>query len=320
MDTSGIRLPDVAREAGVSASTVSRVLGGRGRVAEATAERVRDAVLRLGYARSTLLPETSARLIAIAVPQEASGWQVEAACALTNAVAASGHIPVRGAVAGAAAIWLGFDAPEIPDGYPGPIVRLTSGTRGVPGGVIVAFGAGLHSALAHLAALGHRRIGLIRPAGVFGDACEAAFRAAHPSSAHLAPGDLSRWIAVAPDDETAGGRSMNRLLDSTCTVVVCGTDRQLFGALDGVRSLKLAAPRDVSLLGIGDDPRMQFTQPAATMVRVDPELLAGVLLDAALASIDGAPAAADGDTRAAPAEVPAELIVRASTGPARGSR
>lgn len=128
----------------------------------------------------------------------------------------------------------------------------------------------------------------------------------------MAPGHLARWIVPTPDDEAATGRSMSRLLDSTCTAVVCGTDRQLFGALDGVRNLKLSAPRDVSLVGIGDDPRMPFTAPAATTVRFDPLPLAGQLCDAALASLG----------RGWPhlSELSAELIVRASTGPARGTR
>lgn len=127
MDNSGVRLPDLARAAGVSVATVSRVLGGRGHVAESTAAKVRDAVERLGYARSTLLDRASARLIAIASPPEPAGWQLETARALTNAVAAAGHVPLLGSAGDAAcAVWLGFDEPELPRGYPAPVVRLVA--------------------------------------------------------------------------------------------------------------------------------------------------------------------------------------------------
>lgn len=44
-----ITIHDVAREAGVSAMTVSNVLNGRGRVAPTTADNIREVVRRLGY-------------------------------------------------------------------------------------------------------------------------------------------------------------------------------------------------------------------------------------------------------------------------------
>ena len=63
---------DVARAAGVSQATVSLVLGDkwRGRVSEATAERVRDAARELGYrpnlaARNLRLGRTSTALLVV---------------------------------------------------------------------------------------------------------------------------------------------------------------------------------------------------------------------------------------------------------------
>lgn len=44
-----VTIKDVAREAGVSAMTVSNVLNGRGRVSDATAQRIREVVERFGY-------------------------------------------------------------------------------------------------------------------------------------------------------------------------------------------------------------------------------------------------------------------------------
>ena len=56
---SGVKISDVARLAGVSAMTVSRVVNGRGAVSEETRERVAEAVRRLGYA-----PNVAARKLA----------------------------------------------------------------------------------------------------------------------------------------------------------------------------------------------------------------------------------------------------------------
>src|SRR5690606_26220424 len=56
-----VTIKDVAREAGVSAMSVSNVLNGRGRVSEATAESIRDVVERLGYR-----PSAAARRLRLA--------------------------------------------------------------------------------------------------------------------------------------------------------------------------------------------------------------------------------------------------------------
>jgi LacI family transcriptional regulator len=52
--TAKTTIRDVAKEAGVSISMVSRALSGRGYVAKATAERIREVVSRLGYYPSPL--------------------------------------------------------------------------------------------------------------------------------------------------------------------------------------------------------------------------------------------------------------------------
>jgi LacI family transcriptional regulator len=44
-----VTIKDVAREAGVSAMSVSNVLNGRGRISDATAKHIREVVVRLGY-------------------------------------------------------------------------------------------------------------------------------------------------------------------------------------------------------------------------------------------------------------------------------
>ena len=50
-----VTLDEVAARAGVSLATVSRVLGRRGAVADATRTKVLEAMSELGYSRSTLL-------------------------------------------------------------------------------------------------------------------------------------------------------------------------------------------------------------------------------------------------------------------------
>jgi len=73
-----VRLVDVAREAGLSKTTVSAALNGTGRMSDAVRERARDAARRLGYrpnATARLLRAGHARLIGYAVGEFAgSQW------------------------------------------------------------------------------------------------------------------------------------------------------------------------------------------------------------------------------------------------------
>src|SRR5699024_8730095 len=72
-----VTVEDIAQRAGVSLSTVSRVLNERGPVAEATARRVRAAMDDLGYTRSTLLRRTEHPLIAVCAPARPEHWQLD---------------------------------------------------------------------------------------------------------------------------------------------------------------------------------------------------------------------------------------------------
>src|SRR4051794_30152400 len=66
------RLADVARQAGVSEATVSRVLNNRPGVAADKRQAVRRALERAGYERATLLREDRARLVGLVLPELAN--------------------------------------------------------------------------------------------------------------------------------------------------------------------------------------------------------------------------------------------------------
>ena len=63
------RLTEVARKAGVSEATVSRVLNGRSGVSEATRASVLTALDVLGYERPTKLRGERARLVGLVLPE-----------------------------------------------------------------------------------------------------------------------------------------------------------------------------------------------------------------------------------------------------------
>src|SRR5882757_8889380 len=63
------RLSEVARKAGVSEATVSRVLNGRAGVSESTRTAVLTALDVLGYERPTKLRGDRARLVGLVLPE-----------------------------------------------------------------------------------------------------------------------------------------------------------------------------------------------------------------------------------------------------------
>ena len=62
------KLADVAKQAGVSEATVSRVLNGRAGVSDATRSAVLTALDVLGYERPTKLRGDRARLVGLVLP------------------------------------------------------------------------------------------------------------------------------------------------------------------------------------------------------------------------------------------------------------
>ena len=72
-----ITIADVAARAGVSKTTVSRVLNGKGELDGATASRVRDVIAELGYvpsARAVTLARGRTRIVGMLVPSLTWPW------------------------------------------------------------------------------------------------------------------------------------------------------------------------------------------------------------------------------------------------------
>ncbi|MET7401811.1 substrate-binding domain-containing protein, partial [Dactylosporangium sp. NPDC005572] len=164
--------------------------------------------------------------------------------------------------------------------------------------------AGARSVVTHLIGLGHRRVAAVA----------GAADAAPPHS----------WLAVVPEphrvrlvgaaDEAAGWRAAHELLDGAepPTAVVCGDDRLAAGVLRAAHERGLRVPRDLSVAGFDTAGLGALTRPELTVVRHRWADLghraAAVLLDL-LGGAPGVPARI---------ELPADLVIRGSTGPAKG--
>jgi len=171
--------------------------------------------------------------------------------------------------------------------------------------------AAAEQALAHLASLGHERIGLIL--GPEGHVPSARKLGAYVRHTRTAPDDQS-WrelVSHVPFSMEGGGAAMTRLLARGATGFVCASDALALGAIRTAKRRGLGVPEDISVIGFDDSAYMPVVEAPLTTIRQPVRAIGAAavkLLDAQINSL------------ALPGEellLEPELIVRGSTGPCR---
>lgn len=327
---------DVAQAAGVSQATVSLVLGDkwRGRVAEATAERVREAARELGYrpnlaARNLRLGRT--RTILLVVPALTTEFFAGVYTGAARVAAEHGFGvvlypspegvgPARdpfasapAALDGVIASSMAADALTAIRGDQLPLVMLDSDPAGSLGAATVNLDIadGTRQVADHLLNLGHRRflhLAADIPSWTFEvRARELAERvgAVPGTSLRTAHTPMSIEGALAATEaalDTSGPHP---------TAVVCDDDKLAAGAYKALRRRGLRVPDDVSVTGVDDIALAAALDPELTTVRLDAELFGERGMQALLAVMEGrTPEAGD---------IPVELVARGSTAPPSSS-
>jgi DNA-binding LacI/PurR family transcriptional regulator len=333
-------MQDIAKAAGVSQSTVSRVLNDTPTsvpIAADTRERVQEVAKRLGYrpnplarglrgARTMLLgvivreitdPFFSMAIEALSTEALARGYNVVLGSAHSKADEAIALKAVLETRHCDAILLLGDmrDEPKFLDDLRAsqtPVIALWHGTEleGVPT-VNIDNRAGMVAAVDHLLDKGHERIAFIggRPLGDIRERRTAFYE-------HLE----EKGIAVPEEyvqnviNEPAGGDAAYRnlvALDTPPTAVVCSTDHLATGVLHAAAELGIVVPRDLSVVGFDDIPMASFTVPSLTTVHMP---VAEMTALAARLAMDEPE---DGQSGAAKSfVVTPTLVVRESTGEA----
>ena len=304
-------MKDVASRAGVALKTVSRVVNGESSVTPETAKRVLGAIEDLGFRRNE-----SARLLrtgrTATLGYIADTWTDPEHAAvyrgLEHVARAGGYLLYTGSTDGdperEEQLALAMCARRV-DGL---IISPTPGSHDylvseIEAGVATVFvlrppefgradavlpdeRGGACLAIAHLAALGHRKIGFLgKPAGHRSSTLRSGYAKAM-AAAGLAVDPA--WLTL---DATA-------LVHADVTAVLCADQERTRSA---VRTL---GPRDVAVVGFGDFELADLLAPPVTVVSYDPELIgrtAGELLLRRLAGEQAPPCRL---------EVPVRLIVR----------
>ncbi len=333
------RIQDVARAAGVHASTVSRVLNPatRGLVSQAVAERIDSLARKLDYspdpAASGLRTRRSAT-IGVLIPDIANpvfplilrGIEATLADAgYTAIIANTDNDAARACAALERLAARRIDGVIIATatrrdalveqcrslGLPAVLVN-----RGADGGkvsaVIIDDRAGIALAVEHLLALGHRAIGHVAGPGNIstGQGRRAGFLAALKAQGLPPPP-----IAVADNYSIAAGeRACAQLLGMRRRVgaIVAANDLLALGCYDELRRRGRACPRDISVTGFNDMAFADRFDPPLTSVRIPHRLMGEEAARLLLAQIAN-PRASIQQIKLQP-----ELVVRGSTAaPAR---
>ncbi|MFI5660874.1 LacI family DNA-binding transcriptional regulator [Streptomyces sp. NPDC051684] len=305
---------DVARQAGVSASTVSNVLHKHPYVTEDKRRRVEAAIEALGYAPSLVsrqLRAGRAQVLALAVPDITSPYFAHLAhvviteahrraitlfidetggSAEQEATIARGY-PSRG-VTGVLFCPVAMDPAEL-ERLKSDVPTVLLGEH-VPGGsfdhIAIDSRRSAVEATEHLLALGRRRLafagaGLGRRAGPAYERLEGVRDALRSAGLELAD-ELA--FEVGGHSREEGYRVARVLVERAADfdALVCAADLLAVGASAAFREAGVTVPGDVALLGWDDAPEVRFTAPPLTSIAHDMEGLAARGIDAILARQD----------------------------------
>lgn len=333
---SKVKAVDVAARAGVSTATVSLVVNGKadGRVAPATAERVRRAVAELGYtvnASARGLVTGRRQCIGLVASDVTNPFISTVAAGVADALGEEHQLVL--AVTGAGRpgpdldriLAFGVDgllldlplAAEVHARDPRcPVVVLDDApSRSVASTVSFDVGDAARALATHLVQLGHRRIAYldaIRPLATF-----RSRRSALTSRLRRLAGGGALLAARSAIDVEAARAAVREHWPAWradgVTALVTAADVQAYGALAAFADLGVDVPGEVSLASFDGLPYAAITKPALTTVTLPAFELGrhGALLLAALIA---------GDDQAASIELPAQLDIRASTAAARPAR
>lgn len=286
-------IQDVAKAAGVSTATVSRVLSAPERVAEATRARVMEAVASLGYAPNTAaknLRTLRTDKILVTVPDISNPFFSQVIRGVEEAAMAAGysvllgdtrHEPEREEQYGRMlrrkeADGLIFLGHRLPAGLKemvatmGPATPIVNGCEYSPGlGVSSAHidnAAAAFEAMGHLYDLGHRRIGVITGPLASPLSRDRLSGVRHAAAERGLAGELR---VVTGDFTIESGLSQTLALfagEPKPTALFCFSDEMAMGALEGLRRLRLACPAEVSVMGFDDIRYAEHLDPPLTTV------------------------------------------------------
>lgn len=284
-----VRLADVANHAGVSQATASRVLNGKGGVADITRKSVLTSAEALGYSRARR--SVLRRVVGIVLPELENPVFAMFAQRLATAAAQRGDMPIictqthdgiaedrwvemllDHELAGLIVVsGMHANVEEDPSRYERlrelqiPLVLVNGYVEGLDA-VFVSDDdrTAMSLAVGHLASLGHTRIGLASGSKIY---LPSIRKADGFLQAVEATGVIEALVDYALFTIQGGRAAALHLIDQGATAIVCGSDLMALGAFQACHSRQLAVPNDISVIGYDDSAAMAYTGPPLTTIR-----------------------------------------------------
>lgn len=330
-------IKDVAKRAGVSVSTASIALSGRGPVSDATRRRVLEAAEALDYRPNALaqgLVTRRTRTVGLVLADITDPYFHEIAKGVERALSASGYALIladtdRSAakerrsleifasqrVAGVILAGSGTEdekAPHVQGGDEVAVVAIGRPNWGIPF-VAVDNARAAAQAVAHLVETGAERIALIAgPQGLV-----AAEERRQGYAAALAEHDLPThpgWVVAGDFTPEGGYRAAVSLLDRCAAgecpypdAILAANDQMAIGALKGLKERGARVPSDMALAGVGGIPTGEYVDPPLTTISLPMKEMGEAAAGMLIRMIEGTP----GVERAIWLET--QLLVRGST-------
>jgi len=332
-----VKIEDVARQAAVSAATVSRVLNHPEIVRPELRDKVTRAIANLSYTRDSAaraLKSGRMRTIGAIVPTLGLGIFADGVEALQNRLSESGYTLFiansqydqrRELQELQSLIERGIDGIVLVGGSHGQELRALIQQAGVPvittyvskaQGGIPAIGIDNQRATReltqYLLELGHVRFGTIANVPPSNDRSRARLdgiqKALAEAGIHLRPSQIIR-----ADYSLAQGRSaLRQLLNDhpDITAVICTTDTLSIGAMAEARRMGISVPQQLSITGFDDVALSAQVDPPLTTISIPAAEIGRGAADYLINAIAGMPIPKS-------VQLPYRLIIRASTAPPR---
>ncbi|MFE5091699.1 LacI family DNA-binding transcriptional regulator [Streptomyces sp. NPDC056638] len=320
-----VTIADVAREAGVSKTTVSRVINTKGEVDGSTAARVREVIAQLGYVPSSGavgLARGSSRTVGMLVPSLTWPWMGEVLQGVVDTVEAADYGLLLFTCNRGAESVERFTSQVSARAFDGLLVvepentldHLTALHRGgLP--IVLIDDRGHHPEFPSVVTTNHEggasaarhllTAGRTRPLVITGPQNFGCVRDRLDGFRTVLPTDL---VAHGDFTERSGRLAVEQLLASGSEFdsVFAHNDICAAGVLRALRAAGRSVPDDIAVVGFDDIPMAEHTEPPLTTVR-QPTRQMGETAARMLLSHLGGTAVPD-----EPVVLPTELVVRHS--------
>lgn len=329
----------VAEQAGVSISTVSRVVNGRTTVDADLSRRVWEVVNRLGYtpsAQARALVSGRSRLFGVLISDLTNPFFPELIQSFEEQAFAIGYETVIGStrwdlrhmelsvqrmierkVEGVAVMTFGIEAPMLErlaqQGIPFVFMDVSPLAEARVTTIEVDYAKGIGEGVRHLVELGHHRIAFISGPHTLHSAMarEEAFREASQACSLALPDEYIQEGAHTVETGTDAAVTLLGLATPP-TAILCSNDLTAIGVMHAAFRAGVEIPRELSVIGFDDIHFARYTVPPMTSIRMSPRELAS----AAVRSLQAEVNAGVENPRQSP-RIDTSLVIRQTTAPPR---